>query len=99
MKKKKLTLGNFLERVKKNESVSRLDFELDFKWTTEFSSRLKAILKNLSSANLSFADLSSANLSSANLSSANLSFADLSSAKGIFTYTYGVRLKVVVKED
>jgi uncharacterized protein YjbI with pentapeptide repeats len=110
MEKKKLTANEFFERIKKKESVSRLEFELDFKWTTELSLKLKAILKNLryadlSSANLSYADLRYADLSSADLSSADLSYANLRSAdlhcanlshvKGTFILQYGVKLKVV----
>ena len=60
---------------------------------------------NLSSADLSSADLRSADLRSADLSSADLSYADLRyanlsyanlrSAKGEFTFKFGVKLKVI----
>ena len=104
------TVEEFCERVKNKLSVNRFDFKIGFEWNEENSKKLKTIIAdlhsaNLSSANLSSADLSSADLRSADLSSADLSYADLRyanlsyanlrSAKGEFTFNFGVKLKVI----
>ena len=94
------TVEEFCERVKNKLSVNRFDFKIGFEWNEENSKKLKTIIAdlhsaNLSSANLSSADLSSADLSYADLRYANLSYANLRSAKGEFTFNFGVKLKVI----
>jgi len=77
----KLDLNEFLERVKKRESVSRYEFSLGFKWGVEESAKLREVLKNVKNANLRSANLFSVDLSSVVLRRADLSFADLQYAK------------------
>ena len=75
----KLTKDEYLERIKNKQSVSRLDFKLDFKWNDCRDEFLK-IIKDLSSADLQDADLQDADLRSADLRNADLQDADLSFA-------------------
>ena len=79
------TVEEFCERVKNKLSVNRFDFKIGFEWNEENSKKLKTIIADLHSANLSYADLRYA----------NLSYANLRSAKGEFTFNFGVKLKVI----
>ena len=68
----------------KIEIKSRIDLKVLF--SCEAKDMKEAVLKAIKEkVNLRFADLSSA----------DLSFADLRSAKGIFTFNFGVKIKVV----
>ena len=106
----KINFEQFIERVKKQESISRFDFELDFIWTLGLSKKLKEVLSDLSEVDLRGVDLRGvdligvdlrgvdlrwANLSGANLSGADLSGADLRRVNGVFTFSFGVKLEVI----
>ena len=70
--KKRLTIDEFIERVKNKESVSRFEFEYDFEWDENNSERLRCVLEKITGANLEEANLKDANLEDANLKRANL---------------------------
>jgi len=47
MKKKKLTIDEFIKRVENKESVSRFEFEYDFEWDENNSERLRCVLEKI----------------------------------------------------
>ena len=57
MKKKKLTIDEFIKRVENKESVSRFEFEYDFEWDENNSERLRCVLEKITGANLDDANL------------------------------------------
>ena len=69
---KKLTIDEFIERVKNKENVSRFEFEYDFKWNENNSKRLRDVLEKIEEANLEGANFEGANLKWANFEWANL---------------------------
>ena len=69
---KKLTIDEFIERVKNKERVSRFEFEYDFKWNENNSKRLRDVLEKIEEANLEGANFEGANLKWANFEWANL---------------------------
>jgi hypothetical protein len=78
-----LSLEQFLERVKRKESISHWEFNLSFEWSVDALKALKVILANLYGANLYGANLDGANLDGANLVGANLVGANLVGALNV----------------